>query len=112
MEIKSLSMSERLRMLQQIDPVKPIIPKTSQGIDDSDDGKQTFGDFLKTSIANVNQTSLEAEAKLEKTIRGKEPYAHTTILALQKADISFQLLMTVQRKITEAYREILRTPIG
>jgi flagellar hook-basal body complex protein FliE len=33
---------------------------------------------------------------------------HTAILAVQKADVSFQMMMAVRGKLIDAYREVMR----
>jgi flagellar hook-basal body complex protein FliE len=39
---------------------------------------------------------------------GESQDLHTTVIAMQKADLSFQLMMQVRNKIVEAYQEIMR----
>ena len=55
----------------------------SNGVQDS------FSDYLKAQITDVNQTQV----------------------ALDKADVSFRMLMKVRNKAVEAYQEIMRMSI-
>jgi len=36
---------------------------------------------------------------------------HDTMLALEKADLSFRLMMQVRNKIVEAYQEVIRMQV-
>ena len=39
---------------------------------------------------------------------GESQDLHTTVIAMQKADLSFQMMMQVRNKIVQAYQEIMR----
>ena len=39
---------------------------------------------------------------------GGETDMHTAILAVQKADVSFQMMMAVRSKLISAYQEVMR----
>ncbi|MBI2890494.1 MAG: flagellar hook-basal body complex protein FliE [Nitrospirae bacterium] len=71
------------------------------------DGKG-FGDFLKDAISSVNEVSLDAKDSVEKLVTGENHNLHETMIALQKADISFKLMMQIRNRLLEAYREITR----
>jgi len=36
---------------------------------------------------------------------------HTTMIAVEKADMTFQLMMQIRNKITSAYEEIMRMQV-
>jgi flagellar hook-basal body complex protein FliE len=42
---------------------------------------------------------------------GESQDLHTTVIAMQKADLSFQMMMQVRNKIVQAYQEIMRMQI-
>jgi flagellar hook-basal body complex protein FliE len=42
---------------------------------------------------------------------GESQDLHTTVIAMQKADLSFQMMMQVRNKIVQAYQEIMRTQV-
>ncbi len=112
MKIDPISMSEQMRMIRGVEGVTPKSDiHIGEGVNESD-GKKSFLDFLEKSVSEVNTLGNESEKSMQRAILKEEPFPHTTVIALQKADLSFQLLLSVQRKIVEAYREVLRTPIG
>jgi flagellar hook-basal body complex protein FliE len=68
----------------------------------------SFGDLLKDAVKEVNRLQAEADRAAEGLVTGKEPNLHRTLVALEKADISFKLMMKVRDKIIDAYREVMR----
>jgi flagellar hook-basal body complex protein FliE len=71
-----------------------------------------FGQMLKDAINEVNQLTLDADEAVEtQAISGESTDLHSTIIALQKAETSFQTMMQIRNKIIKAYEEIMRMPI-
>ena len=64
----------------------------------------TFADMLK-DVVNAERT---ADVAAHDYSVGRTQDLHGTMIALQKADISFRLLATVRNKVLDAYREIMR----
>ena len=77
----------------------------------SDTPQTSFGEIIRQSIAEVNQLQKEADDAVQNLNTGKNKDIHGTLIALEKADISFQLLMQVRNKIVAAYQEIMRMQI-
>jgi len=70
-------------------------------------------EFLKTvstAIDQVQQLQGESEKQVMQMLRGNGQDIHTALIAVQKADLSFQLMMQVRNKIVQAYQEIARMP--
>ena len=42
---------------------------------------------------------------------GKQPDIHRTMIAMEKASISFEMLMQIRNKVISAYDKIMRMPI-
>ena len=80
---------------------KPALPP------DSD----TFGKVLTDSINQVNRLQVEADASINDLTTGKQTDIHQTMIAMEKASISFELLMQVRNKVISAYEKIMRMPI-
>jgi flagellar hook-basal body complex protein FliE len=68
----------------------------------------SFKDMLAESIENVNQSMLESDKAVEALASGESANVHGTLIALQKADISFRLLVEVRNKVMRTYEEIMR----
>ena len=71
----------------------------------------SFGDVLKDSLSQVNQLQHEADKSIKDLATGGPTTLHDTMIALQKADLSFKLMMQVRNKIVEAYQEVVRMQV-
>lgn len=74
-------------------------------------GGASFGKLLKESMAQVNALQHEADTSIQSLATGGTATLHDTMLAVQKADLSFRLMMQVRNKIVEAYQEVLRMSV-
>jgi len=78
-------------------------------------GKETnapdFGSVLRHSLTEVNKLQGQADAAVEALVTGKGISLHDTMIALEKADLSFRLMMQVRNKIVQAYREIVNMQV-
>jgi flagellar hook-basal body complex protein FliE len=69
---------------------------------------QEFTDALSSAFGQVDKLQSEADLKVINLVQGKEQDVHSAMIAVEKADISFQLMMQVRNKIVNAYQEISR----
>jgi flagellar hook-basal body complex protein FliE len=69
-----------------------------------------FAKALKDAISSVNDVQKDASVAVEKFASG-DVSLHETMIAIEKAGISFQLMLQVRNKIVGAYEEIMRTQI-
>jgi len=76
-----------------------------------EDQKASFGEMLKNSIVKVNQLQNDADQAIKEMAAGKEKNIHKTMIALEKANVSFQLMMQVRNKIVSAYEEVMRMQV-
>jgi len=72
------------------------------------EGGVAFGDLLKQALQEVNQASAQAQDEARNLMTGEGADMHTAMLAVQKADLSFQMMMAVRSKLIDAYREVMR----
>lgn len=70
-----------------------------------------FADYVKQSLADVNRQMLTADQAIENLASGKHQDIHKTMIAMQKAEISFELVMQIRNKLMSAYDEIRRMSI-
>ena len=73
--------------------------------------KSSFGAMLKDAISTVNDLQQRSDLEIQKIMTGESDELHTAVVAMQRADISFQMMMQVRNKIVQAYQEVLRMPI-
>jgi flagellar hook-basal body complex protein FliE len=67
-----------------------------------------FGEILKDAISTVNDLQQQSDQQIQKYMAGETQDLHTTVIAMQEADLSFQMMMQVRNKIVQAYQEIMR----
>ena len=98
-------------LIGQINPnlQVPEIPKP-KGLGKTDGGAG-FGDALKEAIATVNEVQKKSDHEIQKLMTGQSQDLHSTLIAVQKADLTFQMMMQVRNKIVQAYNEIMRMPV-
>lgn len=93
--------------------IAPIVDVASTGSTGTTGktGGPGFLDSLKSAIGNVNDAQREAGRAVDALMTGETQDIHRTMVALQQADVSFQLMMQVRNKLVTAYEEIQRMQI-
>jgi flagellar hook-basal body complex protein FliE len=71
----------------------------------------SFGEVLENAIQEVNELQTQAGTETQKLMTGEIKDIHTAMIAVQKADISFQMMMQVRNKLVTAYQEIMKMPV-
>ncbi|MDP1831956.1 MAG: flagellar hook-basal body complex protein FliE [Geothrix sp.] len=103
-----------LQNTPQLLPITPISGASKPGQGGGApgaEGELAFGDLLKQALQEVNQASAQAEGEARNLMTGESADMHTAMLAVQKADLSFQMMMAVRSKLIDAYREVMRMPM-
>lgn len=70
-----------------------------------------FATFLKAYAEQMNAEHHQASKAAEALATGKGGNTSETLLAIQKADLSFQLMLSVRNKLVDAYREVMRMQV-
>ncbi len=73
--------------------------------------KESFGDYMKQSLKEVNRELVDADQAIEDLTTGRNKDIHGTMIAMQKAEVSFELVMQVRNKLVSAYDEIRKMSI-
>jgi flagellar hook-basal body complex protein FliE len=71
-------------------------------------GEANFMDTLRDAIDGVERAQSQAETKVGELLDGNGTDVHAAMIAVEKADLSFQLMMQVRNKIVQAYQDISR----
>jgi flagellar hook-basal body complex protein FliE len=82
--------STRLQQFAQVEPGQP----------------QSFGELLQAGVMNVNHNQQHATAQVHELLTGGDVSQVEVLTAVQKADMSFRLLVQVRNKLMSAYDEI------
>jgi flagellar hook-basal body complex protein FliE len=67
-----------------------------------------FHEVLGSAIDEIQQLGSEADTAVAGVLNGTGTDVHAAMIAVEKADLSFQLMMQVRNKIVSAYEEISR----
>ena len=67
-----------------------------------------FAETLRGALDEMGHLQTQAETKVAGVLDGSGADVHTALIAVEKADLSFQLMMQVRNKIVSAYQEISR----
>jgi flagellar hook-basal body complex protein FliE len=70
----------------------------------------SFGKLLNEAVQQVNDVQNSSKGELQKFL-GNESDLHSVMIALEKADLSFQMMMQVRNKIVSAYQEIMKSQV-
>jgi flagellar hook-basal body complex protein FliE len=81
-------------------------PAGGQGADQSQAGGPSFKDVLMENIKQVNDMQQDATKAIEDLQTGKRNDVEGVMLATQKADMAFKMLVQLRNKMQGAYEEI------
>jgi flagellar hook-basal body complex protein FliE len=83
-----------------------FVPNTGSMGSGADAGEGGFGDILKNAVNTVNSLNDNASAQVGNLLQGGNADVNSVMIAVEKADVSFQLMMQVRNKIVNAYQDI------
>lgn len=83
-------------------PTSPTVP----GAREAEEGG--FGATLTNAINHVNELSDVSDQQVSQLVQGDRQDIHNVMIAVEKADIAFDLMMQVRNKIVSAYQEVSR----
>jgi len=69
-------------------------------------GDTSFTDVLKNAVNTVNALHDNAASQVGNLLSGTGGDVNDVMIAVEKADVSFQLMMQVRNKIVSAYQDI------
>lgn len=89
----------------------PASSPVAQPTSTSPTGDDGFGSLVKDAVESIDATQKQADQEIRKAVTGESPDIHQTIIALQAADLKFQLGLQVRNKLVGAYEEIMRMQV-
>ncbi len=96
---------------------KPVegITQSQKGAEIRTDKPKTqdkFSEVLGDALKEVDTLQKSADKQIEGLVLGSDNVSpHSAMIALEKADMAFQLMNSVRSKIIRAYEEIIRTQV-
>ena len=98
-------MNASIQGLPPIDPSR-FERQMPAGSPSSSSASPSFWDTLKDTLSQVQTVQSEADQKITDLVTGKGEDIHSAMTAVEKADLSFQLVMQVRNKIIQAYQQV------
>jgi flagellar hook-basal body complex protein FliE len=93
-----------------INPVIPGLREAAAGLPTTQLGGASGADFssrLEAAVRSVSDAQNVADVHLGKMASGEEVDIHTTMIAMQEADIKLRTMVSVRDKVVEAYQQMM-----
>lgn len=73
--------------------------------------EKSFADTMKGYINEVNDMQVQADRDVRSAIAGDDIDAHQVMLSVEKANISFDLVMEIRNRLLDVYREVMKSSV-
>ena len=84
-------------------PTPPIAPSATGAVAQPN---EQFKNFLLESIDQVNTMQVDANSAVQNLMTGGDVNMAEVFTSVQKADMSFRMLLQIRNKMLQAYEEI------
>ena len=84
-----------------------VLPMPSRGMAPA----PGFAQWFAGEVGKVNDSLVKAQDGVQKLATGQAVSLHETMIRMEEAKLSFQLLAQVRTRMLEAYQEIMRTQV-
>lgn len=98
----------RMPKIPSVHSIETQKPTQTQGVQKGGG----FGEMFENALSEVNNLQNQADQQIEGlTLKKDGVTPHTAMVALEKADVAFQLMTAIRGKIIRAYEEVMRTQV-
>ena len=80
----------------------PLAPQPASGAA----GGQPFKNILLEALDQVNSMQSQANEAVQQLVTGGDVNPAEVLTSLQKADISFRMMLQIRNKLVQAYQEV------
>ena len=108
MEIKGILRELPRIQIREIEPPKWLQPEDAPS---TDAPYADFGAMLGEVIGQVNDAQQHSADLAQRFARGEPVDEQTLVLAMERANLAFQLTLQVRNKVLEAYQEVIRLQV-
>jgi len=98
-------------MINAISPDVRILPGIENQSSTTKGYSSSFAETLKSAIQDVNSLQVQAGKAVEQMVSGEAASIHDVMISVEKAKVSFDLLMEVRNKALDVYREMMKIQI-
>jgi flagellar hook-basal body complex protein FliE len=89
--------------IQLTPPTAPLAPARSAA---APAGEQPFKNILLEALDQVNSMQSQADEAVHQLVTGGDQNPAEVLTTLQKADMSFKLMLQIRNKLVQAYQEV------
>ncbi|MGD0963609.1 MAG: flagellar hook-basal body complex protein FliE [Candidatus Acidiferrales bacterium] len=89
---------------------QPDLGSTVSGANQPGGERAGFLDTLHAAVSQVGQLQSEADTQVASMLSGGGQDVHSAMIAVEKANLTFELMVQVRNKIISAYQEVSRIP--
>ncbi|SHG15118.1 flagellar hook-basal body complex protein FliE [Fodinibius roseus] len=98
-------------VVQQTDNIE-LSPQRREIATGGEEGdKQSFADALSNAINSVDETMKTSDQQVQDFIAGESDNVHDVMISMQRAQMSFEMMVEIRNKAVETYQEISRMQI-
>lgn len=93
-----------------VNPLIPALRQAAAGLPTtqvSPAGGADFASRLDSAIRSVSDSQNVADTRLARMASGEDVDIHTTMIAMQEADIQLRTMVSVRDKVVDAYQQMM-----
>jgi len=94
---------EPLQPAQALSQIQPLKPAAS--------GAGDFGQLVSNVLQDVNQSQNQAADAVAQLAAGQTDNVHQVMIALGKAEVSFNYMLEVRNRLLDAYKQVMQMQI-
>ena len=84
----------------------PLPPPTPPNVGETSQRADSFKNLLLEGIEQVNTMQHDADTAVQQLLTGEDVDPAVVLTTIQKADMSFRLMMQIRNKLVQAYQEV------
>ncbi len=86
--------------------IAPAALQPANGLGKAAQGSEPFKNLLLEALDHVNSMQRNADAAVKQLVTGGDVNPAEVLTAVQKADLSFRMMMQIRNKLVQAYQEV------
>jgi flagellar hook-basal body complex protein FliE len=71
----------------------------------------SFSSFIEKAVSETERLQDEADGMVRHLAAGEITDVHQVMLAMNRADLSFRMMLEVRNKLLDAYQEVMRMQV-
>jgi flagellar hook-basal body complex protein FliE len=87
-----------------------VQPGTGSSRPQVSSGESDFMGTLRNAMDQVGQLQSEADGKVTQLLNGNGQDVHSAMIAVEKANLAFEMMVQVRNKIVQAYQQVSAMP--